>query len=435
MADGDAPKGTGPDGLRRRVQALTDPRHRRGVRHELTPVVLRALAAVVAGQRSWVAIGDGIQGGDPPDCPRTEAADRVPSEPTLRRVLQPRDGDALDAVLTQWLTAEEHRVGDARALDSKSLRGSAPGATGRPVPWRAALIHRTGPVAGQVLVETQTHEIPKRQDLLDPLDVAGRVVTVDAWPTQTEPARDLVEDKHAHDVMTAKGNPPAVRDAYRAWSRRIVPPPVRTGDRGPGRMETRVIRTATALHPHLNWPGPAQMFRVDRPVTALDGTHSRDETAYGLTDLTPAAADAAPLGACVRPHWGIETRLHYIRDMTDAEDRSPVRTYHGPRIMATLRNTAIDLLRTCGVTNIPRAANHLGPIPTRSPTSCWAKRPPRGRPYSGRRRRPARRRRAADHVAAMNPSSVARHPEATPEADDVGPKMAGSRSDFAVAVG
>ena len=77
----------------------------------------------------------------------------------------------------------------------------------------ATLIHRTGPVAGPVLVETQTNEIPKLQDLRDPLDVAGRVVTVDALHTQTETARYLVEDKQAHDVMPVKGNPPSVHDA------------------------------------------------------------------------------------------------------------------------------------------------------------------------------------------------------------------------------
>ena len=122
----------------------------------------------------------------------------------------------LKQVLTQWLTAEEHRVGDAWAIDGKSLRGSAPGDRPRPVPWLAALIHRTGPVAGQVLVETQTNEIPKLQDLLDPLDVAGRVVTVDALHTQTATARYLVEDKHAHYVMTVKGNQPSVHDACAA---------------------------------------------------------------------------------------------------------------------------------------------------------------------------------------------------------------------------
>ena len=41
---------------------------------------------------------------------------------------------------------DEHRVGDVRALDSKSLRGSAHGDTDRPVRVLAALVHRTGQI-------------------------------------------------------------------------------------------------------------------------------------------------------------------------------------------------------------------------------------------------------------------------------------------------
>ena len=89
-------------------------------------------------------------------------------------------------------------------------------APGRPVHVLAALIHRTGQIAGQGLVDTQTNEIPQLKDLRGPLDGAGPVVTVDAWHTQTETARYLVEDKHAPYVMPVKGNPPFVHDACTA---------------------------------------------------------------------------------------------------------------------------------------------------------------------------------------------------------------------------
>ena len=61
----------------------------------------------------------------------------------------------------------------------------------------------------------------------------------------------------------------------------------------------------------------------------------------------------------MRGHWGIETRLHYVRDWTYDEDRSQVRTKQGPRVMATLRNTAMGLLRYLKLPNISRAVKHL----------------------------------------------------------------------------
>lgn len=124
-------------------------------------------------------------------------------------------------------------------------------------------------------------------------------------------------------------------------------------------MEKRVVRTTTVLNDYVDWPHLGQAFRVDRYVTDLDGSHPRGEVAFGITDLTPDQADAATIGGLVRGHWGIETRLHWVRDVVYDEDRSQVRTENGPRVMATLRNTAISLLRYVGVPNIQRAVNYL----------------------------------------------------------------------------
>ena len=65
------------------------------------------------------------------------------------------------------------------------------------------------------------------------------------------------------------------------------------------------------------------------------------------------------LNPFVQGHWGIETRLHYVRDWTYDEDRSQVRTQQGPQVIATLRNTAMGLLRHLKLPNVSRAVKHL----------------------------------------------------------------------------
>lgn len=93
----------------------------------------------------------------------------------------------------------------------------------------------------------------------------------------------------------------------------------------------------------------------------LQGGTAHDETAYGITDLAPTEADAERIGALVRNHWGIETRLHYVRDVTYGEDSSQVRTGNAPRTMATLRNISIGLLRRMHLpsVSISRLNDHL----------------------------------------------------------------------------
>jgi hypothetical protein len=47
---------------------------------------------------------------------------------------------------------------------------------------------------------------------------------------------------------------------------------------------------------------------------------------YAVTSLTFAQASPARLADLLRGHWAIENGLHWVRDVTFAEDRSQVRT-------------------------------------------------------------------------------------------------------------
>jgi len=49
------------------------------------------------------------------------------------------------------------------------------------------------------------------------------------------------------------------------------------------------------------------------------------EVVYVVTSADHHAAPAATLAAWVKGHWGIENRLHWVRDVTLDEDRSRVR--------------------------------------------------------------------------------------------------------------
>lgn len=59
-----------------------------------------------------------------------------------------------------------------------------------------------------------------------------------------------------------------------------------------------------------------------------------------------------------RGHWSIENRLHWVRDVTFDEDRSQVRKFAGPQVMASIRNLAISLLRMAGAKNIAQALRY-----------------------------------------------------------------------------
>src|SRR3989440_12533125 len=129
-----APAGLGaPEltvGLPAALAAVPDPRARRGIRHHLTVVVTAAVCAVVAGYRSYTAIGEWVA-----DLPADTAvilgidADRRPSEAMIRRLLQALDPDLLAAAIGTWLALRipAPSPGSRRALpvDGKPCPGHA----------------------------------------------------------------------------------------------------------------------------------------------------------------------------------------------------------------------------------------------------------------------------------------------------------------------
>lgn len=94
---------------------------------------------------------------------------------------------------------------------------------------------------------------------------------------------------------------------------------------------------------------------MERVTTDLAGNPLRKETTYLITSLDAKRATPARLLELNRGHWSIENSLHWVRDVTFDEDRSCVRRKSAPRLMATLRNLAISILRLAGHRNIAQA--------------------------------------------------------------------------------
>jgi hypothetical protein len=142
----------------------------------------------------------------------------------------------------------------------------------------------------------------------------------------------------------------------RCWTGAVFPPQAETLDKGHGRIETRRIWLREDLADYLTFPHAKVVFQLERERTKLDGTSPTREVVYGLTDRPGTGARAATeLLALVRGHWTVENKLHWVRDVTYDEDRSQVRKGNGPRVMASLRNIAISLLRIAGAENIASA--------------------------------------------------------------------------------
>jgi hypothetical protein len=119
--------------------------------------------------------------------------------------------------------------------------------------------------------------------------------------------------------------------------------------------------TTTRLTGYLDWPGVKQVCLLER-VRRVKGKEAI-EAVCAITSLEPERAPAAQLLGIARGHWGIENRLHWVRDLSLGEDACRVRTGAAPQVLSGLRNTVLYVLRATGLVRIAEALRHLAARP------------------------------------------------------------------------
>jgi predicted transposase YbfD/YdcC len=347
------------------LAAVPDPRAARGRRHPLLAILAMAAAAVLAGARSITAIAEWAA--DTPQEVRAALGARqqapgcfgVPAEATIRRTLARLDADALAGVIGAWLADQQPqgRAASRRravAVDSKTVRGArTAGGDGRPPHLLAAMDHQRRAVLAQCQVSGAPEEVPAFAPLLADLDLDGVVVTADALQTHPQAAEFLVTHKHAHYLFVVKANQPTLLERCQRLPWHHVPVADRTRDRGHGRVELRTLKVVSVNG--FGFPHAAQVLQVTRKRRDLHTTRWQTVTVYAITSLPFELARPARLADLLRSHWAIENGLHWVRDVTFAEDDSQVRTGAAPHVMAVLRNLVIGTLSRAGPVNVAAA--------------------------------------------------------------------------------
>ena len=195
--------------------------------------------------------------------------------------------------------------------------------------------------------------------LLDAIDIQGKDISADALLTQRAFARYLVEDRQAHYHFTVKGNQSGLLEDLTLYFQNRQEPERVTVDCGHGRIETRQIWTTSALNGYLDFPHVGQAFAIERETIEKKTGKRSHEIAYGITSRSEAQADARRVLEVNRGHWSIENSCHYILDWNYDEDRSRIRTGHGPENVTPLRRFAIGVIKSKGVSSVAQTMRKL----------------------------------------------------------------------------
>ncbi len=348
------------------VTDIPDPRKARGKRHHWSTLLTLISAALLCGQRNGRAIGQWVHDHKLDLMNHLALPHKpLPSTATLRRTLRSIDVTALEARLAQFAQTlpltppPETAPWQGQAVDGKAVRGAQKHRD--PVHLVSLVAHGSGVVRNQVRVRDKSNEITAVPLLLEGRDLRGTVTTMDALLTQQAIAQQI-RQQHGHYLMVVKENQPALHAAIRLIFESPPPPlpehhldQVTTVGKTHGRFETRTLERTCALNGYAEWPDVGQvMRRTCQRVIQKTGEVSEEET-YGITSVSWQEADAAKMEALWRGHWGIENKVHYVRDVTFGEDAGQIHVGNAPQALAALRNGLLTVLRSIGVTNIADA--------------------------------------------------------------------------------
>ena len=333
--------------------ALKDPRQQWRVVYPLPEILLLVLCATLSGMEDFVEVR--LWGNLRLDFLRRFLPyDRgIPAHDTLNDVVNALDPDLFKQCFTTWVEALREDHPDLIAIDGKTSRRTHDRGKGRgPLHLVSAWAARQRLVLGQEATAAKSNEITAIPLLLERLDLAGALVTLDAMGTQTAIAETILA-KGGDYVLALKANRPATHAEVQAFF--ADPPPDMiagvhdTTDNDHGRLEHRrhlVCHDVGWLFSDRRYPdepgfpGLAMIGMVETTIERA-GRIQKDRRFY----LASTVLDAETFARAVRAHWGIENRLHWVLDVVFHDDLASLRSQNGPQNMAVVKHMAMNLVR------------------------------------------------------------------------------------------
>jgi predicted transposase YbfD/YdcC len=340
---------------------VPDFRQSQGKRHPLVAILALACVAMLCGYTSMTAMS---QWG------REHGADLLrqlgfthfpgPCVATLHRIFKQLDVAEFEKILAAWLEANLPCKGGL-SVDGKTARGSQDEEQDA-VALLAAFTHTVGVTLGQLAIENHD-EIAAAVALLQGHDLHGWIVTGDAKFAQKSVVETVLAQGGDY-VFVVKGNQPTLQaDIATLFSESQVVADTITCSREVNlhgqRIEQRTLQASTALTAeYTQWPGLQQVFQIERRVTNKKTGVTSSEISFGISSLSAQDANAKRLATLTRGHWGIENKLHWVRDTVFGEDRCRVHSGQAPQVLAAVRNLAISLLHLAGFPSVTEGLRH-----------------------------------------------------------------------------
>jgi len=327
---------------------VTDPRIQGRCLHKLYDVLFIALCTILANGEDFEDMVEFGQQRIEWLKTKIELPNGIPSHDTFNRVFQIIDNEEFKNSLGEDAKSFIDSIeGELVSLDGKKIRGVSPTSKGNDGLFiLSAWVNNYQVCIGQQKVEDKSNEIVAIPKLLDELDLAGSIISIDAIGCQTEIAKKILA-VDANYLLAIKGNQ---GDLFEEVKEGFKYTPVKehseTWEYDHGRYEERrcsIHLASEILSPNTlrKWDGIKTIVMIQASRTKKGATTS--ETRYYMSSQSDQTLE--DYNKMVRSHWGIENHLHWHLDVTMGEDKSRSRKRNAPLNLNVLRKIGLRRLK------------------------------------------------------------------------------------------
>lgn len=340
------------------LNELEDPRDKRGLKHELTNIIVMCIYAILCGCTDCESIAYFLE-------LKKEyfinllSLDKkygVPSADTLLRVFAIIDANKFMEIFLKWVNGIIKQKALAKnikgiAIDGKAVKAATDKINYGNIPYViSAYLTDIGVSIGQVKVEDKTNEITAIPELLDLIDITDCVITIDAIGTQTKIINKILSKKGNYCLPLKANQKQAYKDVKEYFEyventkleRNKLDDNIAI-DKGHGRIERRETYVITNFD---KLDSLSKFKNVNSIIKTVNFRELNRQTSiqekYYISNLELSAEEFANI---TRKHWQIENNLHWTLDVYFKEDLSTAKKSNAIHNFSLLRKICFNLIK------------------------------------------------------------------------------------------
>jgi predicted transposase YbfD/YdcC len=333
-------------------ESIPDPRLQAKCSHILSEVVFMATCAMMCGFDSWSEIALFAQERETWFRQWLTLPGGIPSHDTFNRVFAILPPNSLKVLFQTWLkdVLADDKLSGQLAIDGKALRATAKGRGANSVHMVNVWSTELGMCVGQQKVAEKSNEITAIPELLQLLEFAGCLVSIDAAGTQVKIAQTILK-KSGDYLLAVKDNQPSLHAELKTqfqayWDNEpedvLSPRFHEQSEAGHGRKERRRCWVMT-----VNDSMPISQTWAAKTIIAVQSERAEKGKGYDFVRyyISSRELDAESALKATRAHWSVENLLHWTLDIAFGEDQLQARAGFAGENLAVIRQWILNILK------------------------------------------------------------------------------------------